>query len=80
MKPIEHIRKSILGVTQGDLGSIAGTTQATVSRWEAGELEPDRDHMARIRREIVKRGHKWNDRWFFDVPRHPRSSEPERAA
>lgn len=69
MHPIEHIRKNILGITQGALAAITGVTQATVSRWEAGELEPGRGEMERIRATARARGLAWDDRWFFEVPR-----------
>lgn len=48
MNAIRHIRKVILGVTQARLAEIAGSNQATVSRWENGTLHPDRAQMARI--------------------------------
>ena len=68
MRPIEHIRKVIFNVHQEEFGAIAGTTQSTVSRWEKGDAEPDRDEMARIRAEALNRGLPWDDRWFFEVP------------
>lgn len=68
MGPIEHIRKSVLGVTQADFGAIVGVTQATVSRWENGEGAPTLDEMTRIRTEAKARGIEWNDGWFFDSP------------
>lgn len=68
MHPIEHIRKNVLCVTQGALASIAGVTQATVSRWEAGELEPGRGELDRIRTEAMNRRLPWDDRWFFEAP------------
>ena len=68
MHPIEHIRKNVLGISQAALAGIAGVNQATVSRWEAGEYEPNRDELARIRDEARARGIAWNDRWFFETP------------
>lgn len=68
MGPIEHIRKSILDLSQTELGVIAGTTQATVSRWESGQLEPSRAEMSRIRDAVIARGMPWNDTWFFEAP------------
>lgn len=68
MGPIEHIRKSILHLSQTELAAIAHTTQATVSRWEAGQLEPSRAEMARIRDAVTARNLPWNDGWFFDAP------------
>lgn len=67
--PIEHIRRKIFGgLTQTAFGEIAGTTQATVSRWENGELNPNSDQMRRIRTAAADRGKTWDDRWFFEVP------------
>lgn len=64
---IRYIRKNILKISQKDLASIAGegTSQASVSRWETGELHPDRAQMANIRSEAERRGLPWNDEWFF---------------
>ena len=74
MHPIEHIRKKVLGVNQASLAEIAGVTQATVSRWENGELDPGRNELGRIRDAARDRGLDWDDRWFFEAPRAP---EPE---
>jgi len=75
MGPIEHIRKNVFHASQTELASIAGVTQATVSRWENGQFEPSREELARIRDEAMARGVEWNDGWFFDSP-----AEPARAA
>lgn len=69
MHPMEHIRRNILVLTQADMGDVAGVNQATVSRWENGEAEPDRDEMARIREFARKRKIDWDDGWFFSVPK-----------
>ena len=76
MRPIEHIRRNVFKSSQTAFADVAGTTQATVSRWENGELEPGREEMARIRNKAIEAG-EWDDRWFFEVPAAP---EPERAA
>jgi len=68
MSPLLHIRKNVLGVTQTEMAAIAGTRQATVSRWEAGELEPSRDQMQRVREAAAQRGIDWSDSWFFEPP------------
>jgi DNA-binding transcriptional regulator YiaG len=68
MHPIEHIRKRIFDVSQTVFGEIAGTTQASVSRWESGEQHPDLNEMERIRAAARERGIAWDDRWFFEVP------------
>lgn len=63
-----HIRNVVFGVTQRELADIAGTKQATVSRWESGELFPDQEQMARIRDTAIERGLDWSDSWFFELP------------
>lgn len=68
MNAIAHIRQEILKVPQSVLADITGTTQATVSRWENGELHPDIEQMAAIRRAAIDSGVSWDDRWFFETP------------
>jgi predicted transcriptional regulator len=68
MTPLENIRKNLFRVSQSAFGEIAGTTQASVSRWENGELEPGHTEMARIRSEAAERGIEWDDRLFFEAP------------
>jgi len=63
-----YIRKHIFGVTQDAFAEIAGTTQASVSRWESGMLHPDRGEMARIRAAARQANIPWSDRWFFELP------------
>jgi DNA-binding transcriptional regulator YiaG len=75
MRPIEHIRKNVFRATQAAFGEVAGTTQATVSRWESGELEPRQEEMARIREAAQHLG-KWDDSWFFDTPESQPSQVP----
>lgn len=70
MTPMLHVRKTVLDLNQAELAKIAGTSQGTVSKWETGELEPDRDQLALIRAEIHRRGIDWDDRWFFEAPEH----------
>lgn len=67
MGQIEAIRKSIFGATQAEFALIAGTTQATVSRWENGEGGPGLDELSRIRAEARQRGLDWSDAWFFET-------------
>jgi transcriptional regulator with XRE-family HTH domain len=73
MSPIKHIRKNLFDVSQAVFGEIAGTTQASVSRWETGEQTPSHTEMLRIREEAKRRGLDWNDLWFFETP--PSSTE-----
>lgn len=68
MVPIVYIRKKVLNLKQSELAVIAGVSQATVSRWELGVFEPNRDELARIRNHVMGKGLPWNDSWFFDVP------------
>lgn len=75
MKPIEYIRKRVFGVSQAAFGEIAGTTQASVSRWEAGELHPGLEEMERIRSEALARGNEWDDSLFFATPT-PEPAQP----
>lgn len=69
MKPIEHIRRDVFAVSQVQFAEIAGTTQPSVSRWERGVQEPCHSEMERIRLAAVRRGLRWNDRWFFEMPK-----------
>ena len=76
MSAMTHIRKSVLDMSQAALAELTGVTQATVSRWEKGELSPDLNALSRIREEAQRRGKEWDDRWFFEVPVQ---AEPEAA-
>ena len=66
MNSLRHIRKTVFGVTQADLASIARVSQGTVSKWERENLKPNLEELERIRSEAVKRGLEWNDSWFFE--------------
>jgi transcriptional regulator with XRE-family HTH domain len=57
----------MFGVTQAEFAALAGVTQGTVSRWEAG-VAPSLDDMRAIREAALARGIDWNDGWFFEVP------------
>lgn len=65
MNQMEHIRKQVFRLKQADFGAIAGVVQATVSRWESGELEPTREQMARIREAAIAEKLEWDDALFF---------------
>lgn len=68
MSTLEHIRKTVLGITQVEFAAIAGVTQGTVSRWENGEGSPTLAEMARVRDEARARGIDWKDDWLFEQP------------
>lgn len=68
MNQILHIRTQVLRLTQAELAKIANVSQGTVSKWENGELEPDRDELGRIREEARRRGVEWDDKLFFEAP------------
>lgn len=73
MGQMHHIRKQLFRLTQAEMAALAGVSQATVSRWENGELEPGRDDLAKIRQEAIRRGLQWDDALFFDAA--PSSNE-----
>lgn len=66
--PIRHIRKTVFKVNQYDFAGLAGVTQATVSRWETGELALGHEHMTAIRLAARDRDLDWDDRLFFEAP------------
>jgi predicted transcriptional regulator len=68
MSSLRHIRKSVLGLSQAGMAAVAEVSQGTVSKWENGELNPNRDEMARIRDEARRRKLAWDDSWFFETP------------
>lgn len=68
MSTIRHIRKTVLGLSQVEFAAVAKVAQGTVSKWEAGELGPDRDEMARIRAYAIEHSIRWKDSWFFELP------------
>lgn len=72
--PMLHVRKAIFGLSQAEMAVIAGVSQGTVSKWEAGQSEPNRQELDRIRAEAITRGIVWDDRWFFEVPPAARAS------
>lgn len=66
MNALRLIRTNVFRVTQVEMAEIAGTTQATVSRWESGALKPSLLQLKRIRAAAHRRILKWNDAWFFE--------------
>lgn len=78
--PMKIIRKSVLKLTQREMAELAGTAQSIVSRWERGELEPDRQQMSAIREAALARGVEWKDEWFFDATSVSAESHGEAAS
>lgn len=65
-QPLRAIRKLRLIMSQAEIAAITATAQSTVSRWERGEIEPNRAQMAAIREYAIKKGIEWRDEWFFE--------------
>jgi DNA-binding transcriptional regulator YiaG len=74
MNSVRHIRDNIFGLSQVAFAEIAGVSQATVSRWENGELEPNRDDMERIHSAARDRGLALDYETFFVAPPVQRES------
>lgn len=65
-RPALHIREKIFGFrTQQEFADALGYEQATISRWESGEIEMSRKAMDRIRDLAAQRGIRWDNNWFF---------------
>lgn len=71
MSQLLRIRKDVLGLTQQEMADIAGVRQATVSRWERGELEPDRSQIDAILIAARERDKVLTPADFFDAPDSP---------
>lgn len=63
-----RIRKEVFHATQAEMAEIAGTAQASISRWENEETSPTLLDLAKIRSEAMTRGLDWDDSWFFEAP------------
>lgn len=64
---LARIRKDVFGLTQRELAIVAGTRQATVSRWETGALEPSRDQIQAILNKAAELGLSLSASDFFDL-------------
>lgn len=60
--------RRLLRLTQAQMAILTGASQASVSRWEAGLLEPSLAQLEAIRGEARKRAIAWDDSWFFERP------------
>jgi DNA-binding transcriptional regulator YiaG len=67
MNTLKHVRIAVFRCNQVEFAAIAGVRQGTVSRWEAGQLQPSLQQMRLIREEAKRRGIVWDDRWFFEA-------------
>ncbi|MGX5719887.1 helix-turn-helix domain-containing protein [Shinella zoogloeoides] len=67
MSTMKHIRTKVFELTQAEFASLAGVTQASVSRWEKG-VAPSLDEMKAIRRAAEERNIEWDDKFFFETP------------
>ncbi|WP_442967701.1 helix-turn-helix domain-containing protein [Rhizobium sp. 268] len=79
MKPIEFVRTKVFQQTQAAFAKLAGVSQSTVSKWEAGTLAPSQEEMSRIRSTAIRLAieweqEAWQDEWFFVVPKELRQS------
>ena len=85
MNPIKFIRSEVLGLNQHELAAVAGVSQATVSRWESGELHPGFMEMVKMRDEAERIGKPFEVSVFFQsVPKQKaakrRKAKAKRAA
>lgn len=80
MSAIAHIRKKVLGLSQMAVAELTGVTQATVSRWEKGELSPNLRELGILRDVARTKGVEWDDSWFFEPPLTPDTPPTEGAA
>jgi DNA-binding transcriptional regulator YiaG len=65
MNPMLHLRKNVFRASQIEMARIAGVSQPTVSKWEAGIQTPLSTAYKRIRAYAKRRGIPWNDAWLF---------------
>lgn len=48
--------RGLLGITQAELAAAAGVAEITIFRFEAGQAEPQRAKLEKIRAELERRG------------------------
>jgi transcriptional regulator with XRE-family HTH domain len=74
--PAQFIREDVFGCkTQKAFADLLGYPQNTISRFEKGTRRLTIEAQNRIRAAAKKRRIKWDNNWFFEVPREaePRS-------
>lgn len=68
--PAQFIREDVFGFkTQKAFADLLGYPQNTISRFENGTRRLTIEAQTRIRAAAKKRRIKWDNNWFFDVPR-----------
>jgi transcriptional regulator with XRE-family HTH domain len=72
------IRESVFGIsTQHEFAKLLRYEQATVSRFESGARRMSLDAQERIRALARRRGIRWDNNWFFEIPEDfPRVADP----
>lgn len=68
MNAMARIRRKVFGVTQHEMARIAGVSQATISKWEAGTQVPLITALKNIRHSAIRECKQWDDAWFFEEP------------
>ena len=66
MQSIRRIREDIFHCNQTEFARIAGVSQGTVSRWQAGLQRPLAPALKRIRDYALTHRIPWDDAWFFE--------------
>lgn len=70
MTPAQYIRERVFGIrSQAAFGALLDYSQAQISRLETGARQISRDAQERIRAAAKRRKIRWDDKWFFEVPR-----------
>lgn len=73
MSPARYIREHIFGVqTQAEFAELLDYSQANISRIETGAQRPGAEYQERVRSAARRKGLRWDNNWFFEVPRRRR--------
>lgn len=71
--PARFIREDVFRCpNQREFGELLGYEQGTISRFESGARQLNREAQDRIRAAAKRKRIKWNDGWFFEVPSEAR--------